>query len=253
MFSYFPKRRVFEGNTRGKNAFKISALQLQTVRKKTVKKAKKSVVKTGSLCLLSTSACRIRLIFQSYRLLVRHNICRLILRFCFFTRYSIYSQDTKCAVPICSSIKQKIKLQQVQQRVQQQQLLRRRMAAMNSRITGGSGSGLPSTSGALSPGSSGPNSALSSSSSSLHLGQQHSPHTPGMGGKPGSNTGTPPPSVLQALKQVCSLFYYTVLKMFWHRKFYAALIVRRFKKKLLVNKPLMAIRIWVTRLCRLRS
>lgn len=88
----------------------------------------------------------------------------------------------------------------MQQRVQQQQLIRRRMAAMNSRITNSSGSGVSSSSGALSPGSSVQNSSSSSSSSSHHVPQQHSPHAPGMGVKPGALT--PPPSVLQALKQV---------------------------------------------------
>lgn len=152
-------------------------------------------------------------------------------------------------MPICSSIKQKIKLQQVQQRVQQQQLLRRRMAAMNSRITGSSGSGMPTTSGALSPGSSVPSSALStsSSSSSLHLPQQHSPHTPGMGGKPGSSTLTPPPKVLQALKQVCSSFPYS-LAIFLENisvsrsRLPIESFVCRFKKKRLVSKLLMVIR-----------
>lgn len=58
---------------------------------------------------------------------------------------------------------------------------------------------MPSTTNALSPagsgigGNSGPNSQTSMS-------QQHSPHAPGMGVKPG--TSTPPERVLQVLKQV---------------------------------------------------
>ncbi|XP_045763307.1 histone lysine acetyltransferase CREBBP isoform X11 [Maniola jurtina] len=58
-------------------------------------------------------------------------ICKQLIALCCY--HAKHCQETKCSVPFCSSIKQKLKQQQVQQRVQQQQLLRRRMAAMNTR------------------------------------------------------------------------------------------------------------------------
>ncbi|KAK7591108.1 hypothetical protein V9T40_002721 [Parthenolecanium corni] len=92
-------------------------------------------------------------------------ICKTI---CF--HHAKYCQDTNCGIPKWSTAKEKLKLvkQLLQQRLQHQQPLRRRMAATNSRITRGSGSNLPSTSDALLSASSSPGSALSSSSSSLH-------------------------------------------------------------------------------------
>lgn len=58
-------------------------------------------------------------------------ICKQLIALCCY--HAKHCQETKCSVPFCSSIKQKLKQQQVQQRVQQAKLLRRRMAAMNTR------------------------------------------------------------------------------------------------------------------------
>lgn len=58
-------------------------------------------------------------------------ICKQLIALCCY--HAKHCQETKCSVPFCSSIKQKLKQQQLQQRVQQAKLLRRRMAAMNTR------------------------------------------------------------------------------------------------------------------------
>lgn len=131
---------------------------------------------------------------------------------------NVLFQDTKCPVPFCPNIKHKMKQQQLQQRVQQAQLLRRRMAVMNSRPTAQTSSSVTSTpvpsapsnpvtamaSGAVSPVTVAPGQAM-------QQGQPNVPptsvvpslmqsHQPGMGMKPG--TQTPPANVLQVVKQV---------------------------------------------------
>lgn len=117
-------------------------------------------------------------------------------------------------------------------RLQQAQLLRRRMAVMNTRTApptsvpalpsnmpgpggngGGPGPGMPqmhpNNAGNPMPGGSGgmsPASAVSSPISSM--GNMGSPHQPGIPQKPG--TQTPPANVLQVVKQV-SLIYFQLL------------------------------------------
>lgn len=44
-------------------------------------------------------------------------------------------QNSKCDVPFCATIKRKMEQHKLQQRLQQAQLMRRRMAAMNSSMT----------------------------------------------------------------------------------------------------------------------
>lgn len=127
-------------------------------------------------------------------------------------------QDTKCPVPFCPNIKHKMKQQQLQQRVQQAQLLRRRMAVMNSRPTAQTSSSVSSNSVSSTPSSAVSNmsgGAVSPVSVSSGPGMQQNqsnapppgvvpsmmqPHQPGMGMKPG--TQTPPANVLQVVKQV---------------------------------------------------
>jgi E1A/CREB-binding protein len=42
-------------------------------------------------------------------------------------------QEAKCPVPFCLNIKQKLRQQQLQQRLQEAAMMRRRMAQMNAR------------------------------------------------------------------------------------------------------------------------
>lgn len=117
--------------------------------------------------------------------------------------------------PFCSNIKHKLKQQQLQQRLQQAQLLRRRMAVMSRGVAPSSVSALPGTNnmmsvgggsggtqsvvpggGAISPA----NSIGSGGLANAGMGGIQSPHQPGIGLKPG--TQTPPANVLQVVKQV---------------------------------------------------
>lgn len=116
-------------------------------------------------------------------------------------------QETKCPVPFCLNIKHKLKQQQLQQRLQQAQLLRRRMAAMNTRTSVPVGA-LPGSScapgmigagpTAVSPvGVLGPGAA--NAGGGMVVGLQP-PTQPGIGLKPGAQT--PNANVLQVVKQV---------------------------------------------------
>lgn len=88
-------------------------------------------------------------------------------------------------MPFCQNIKYKMKQQQLQARLQQAQLLRRRMAVMNTR-----GSAAVMGSAAVSPGA----------PQTVVMPAPGPPHQPGIGLKPG--TQTPPANVLQVVKQV---------------------------------------------------
>lgn len=55
-------------------------------------------------------------------------ICKQLIALCCY--HAKHCQETKCPVPFCSNIKYKLKQQQLQQRLQQAQLLRRRVAVM---------------------------------------------------------------------------------------------------------------------------
>lgn len=148
-------------------------------------------------------------------------ICKQLIALCCY--HAKHCQETKCLVPFCSNIKHKLKQQQLQQRLQQAQLLRysdvnndkvrrlrimhilnqrkyfvhhrRRMAVMNTRPTGPVGaiqSGQQSSNVTMTTGV-----AMKPGVSPTNL---PSPHQPGIGLKPG--TQTPPAHVLQVVKQV---------------------------------------------------
>lgn len=107
------------------------------------------------------------------------SICKQLIALCCY--HAKHCQETKCLVPFCSNIKYKLKQQQLQQRLQQAQLMRRRMAVMN---TGGV-PGMGATGASPPPP---PPPALAS---------------PPLGsGKPVPGTQMPPANVLQAVKQV---------------------------------------------------
>ncbi|MEQ2189224.1 hypothetical protein GOODEAATRI_023017 [Goodea atripinnis] len=77
-------------------------------------------------------------------------ICKQLIALCCY--HAKHCQETKCPVPFCLNIKHKLRQQQLQHRLQQAQMLRRRMASMQ-RVgqppPGGppGGNGLPSPSG----------------------------------------------------------------------------------------------------------
>jgi E1A/CREB-binding protein len=102
------------------------------------------------------------------------------------------------------NIKHKLKQQQLQQRLQQAQLLRRRMAVMNTRSTVPSGA-LPGNSsaggpgGVLAGGTAGQAGVMSGQPGAGNMVSLQTPHQPA-GSKPG--TQTPPANVLQVVKQV---------------------------------------------------
>jgi hypothetical protein len=102
------------------------------------------------------------------------------------------------------NIKHKLKQQQLQQRLQQAQLLRRRMAVMNTRSTVPSGA-LPGNStaggpgGVLAGGTVGQTGVMSGQPGAGNMVSLQTPHQP-VGSKPG--TQTPPANVLQVVKQV---------------------------------------------------
>ncbi|KAJ8934660.1 hypothetical protein NQ318_017026 [Aromia moschata] len=132
-------------------------------------------------------------------------ICKQLIALCCY--HAKHCQETKCPVPFCSNIKHKLKQQQLQQRLQQAQLLRRRMAVMSrtaptanalpgaNNVPMGGGGVQPVVPGAVSPA----NPMATGGLSSPAMGIQ-SPHQPGIGLKPG--TQTPPANVLQVVKQV---------------------------------------------------
>lgn len=152
-------------------------------------------------------------------------ICKQLIALCCY--HAKHCQEAKCPVPFCPNIKHKLKQQQLQQRLQQAQLLRRRMAVMNTRTVaptavpalpsnvpttggnqGGPGAGIPQMQpnnvGNPMPGGSGGMSPASAVSSPIsHMGNMGSPHQPGIGLKPG--TQTPPANVLQVVKQVSAI------------------------------------------------
>lgn len=105
------------------------------------------------------------------------SICKQLIALCCY--HAKHCQETKCPVPFCSNIKHKLKQQQLQQRLQQAQLLRRRMAVMNTRG--------PAPGGPCSPPPP-PPPALAS--------------PPLAGAKPTPTGITAPPHVLQVVKQI---------------------------------------------------
>nr|CAD7606217.1 unnamed protein product [Timema genevievae] len=121
-------------------------------------------------------------------------ICKQLIALCCY--HAKHCQETKCPVPFCLNIKHKLKQQQLQQRLQQAQLLRRRMAVMNTRaavpsVTQGGSALLAS--GATSPG------IMAAPTNPGMVMSLPSPHQGG-GLKPGTPQ-TPSPNVLQVVKQ----------------------------------------------------
>ena len=60
-------------------------------------------------------------------------ICKQLIALCCY--HAKHCQEAKCPVPFCLNIKQKLRQQQLQHRLQQAQMLRRRMATMTARTT----------------------------------------------------------------------------------------------------------------------
>ncbi|XP_028149092.1 CREB-binding protein isoform X2 [Diabrotica virgifera virgifera] len=129
-------------------------------------------------------------------------ICKQLIALCCY--HAKHCPENKCPVPFCSNIKHKLKQQQLQQRLQQAQLLRRRMAVMTrtapaaNPIPGGAnvtmgGAGVQS----VVPGAVSPANSMSTGLPNPQMGIP-SPHQPGIGLKP----QTPPANVLQVVKQV---------------------------------------------------
>ncbi|XP_069502925.1 CREB-binding protein isoform X2 [Ambystoma mexicanum] len=58
-------------------------------------------------------------------------VCKQLIALCCY--HAKHCQENKCPVPFCLNIKHKLRQQQIQHRLQQAQLLRRRMATMNTR------------------------------------------------------------------------------------------------------------------------
>ncbi|XP_071976259.1 CREB-binding protein isoform X1 [Engystomops pustulosus] len=58
-------------------------------------------------------------------------VCKQLIALCCY--HAKHCQENKCPVPFCLNIKQKLRQQQIQHRLQQAQLMRRRMATMNTR------------------------------------------------------------------------------------------------------------------------
>uniref|UniRef100_S4RJD3 histone acetyltransferase n=1 Tax=Petromyzon marinus TaxID=7757 RepID=S4RJD3_PETMA len=114
-------------------------------------------------------------------------ICKQLIALCCF--HAKHCQENKCPVPFCLNIKHKLRQQQLQHRLQQAQMLRRRMAAMTQvtqqqpppppRVTPPH-AGLPSPTG-----------TSGSSVPTTPTGPQAVPQTP-----PGPTVGQPPQSAL---------------------------------------------------------
>ncbi|XP_063706761.1 CREB-binding protein isoform X2 [Culicoides brevitarsis] len=127
-------------------------------------------------------------------------ICKQLIALCCY--HAKHCQEAKCLVPFCPNIKQKLKQQQLQQRLQQQQLLRRRVAMMNTRVSNASSS-MSNAIAALPPASNmnAPSLSPAQPIPSPSMGNLGSPHQQtNVSGKPGAQT--PPANVLQVVKQV---------------------------------------------------
>ncbi|XP_022235676.1 CREB-binding protein-like isoform X2 [Limulus polyphemus] len=118
-------------------------------------------------------------------------ICKQLIALCCY--HAKHCQEAKCPVPFCLNIKHKLRQQQLQQRVQQAQILRRRIASMATMQNRGMPSQLPQPSpgGPTTPSQTSPVSQPRSS-------PQHS--QPGIGVKP--TTSGPPVGALQAVQAV---------------------------------------------------
>lgn len=143
-------------------------------------------------------------------------ICKQLIALCCY--HAKHCTETKCMVPFCLNIRQKLRQQQLQQRLQHAHFLKRRMAAVSSMsIRSACGTG-PSTPGPMSSGM-GPSSPLESPGASdmMGMGGGHSHHNqPGAGMKPA--TQTPPANVLQVKRfaLAASFLFVLLLILLWH-------------------------------------
>merc|ERR1719319_946165 len=75
-------------------------------------------------------------------------ICKQIIALCCY--HAKLCQEAKCPVPFCLNIKQKLRQQQLQQRLKEAAMMRRRMAQMNARMNPGGMAAMQSQSPAIS-------------------------------------------------------------------------------------------------------
>uniref|UniRef100_A0A8C2I4F5 histone acetyltransferase n=1 Tax=Cyprinus carpio TaxID=7962 RepID=A0A8C2I4F5_CYPCA len=117
-------------------------------------------------------------------------ICKQLIALCCY--HAKHCQENKCPVPFCLNIKQKLRQQQLQHRLQQAQMLRRRMASMQrtgQQLPGGNG-GLPSPGNNSTTGPSTPTPSTQPPTPQTPTQQCQPPVTqPSIGGHP-SNTTT---------------------------------------------------------------
>ena len=59
-------------------------------------------------------------------------VCKQLIALCCY--HAKHCQENKCPVPFCLNIKHKLRQQQLRERLQQAQMMRRRMAAMQGRV-----------------------------------------------------------------------------------------------------------------------
>ncbi|XP_058872680.1 histone acetyltransferase p300-like isoform X2 [Acipenser ruthenus] len=113
-------------------------------------------------------------------------ICKQLIALCCY--HAKHCQENKCPTPFCLNIKHKLRQQQLQHRLQQAQMLRRRMSSMQ-RV----GAGAVTGTGAGQPPPPTPPPSYSSSSSSSSS-QQRLPPPNGGGGAPTLPISTQPPT-----------------------------------------------------------
>ncbi|MGH0176363.1 UNVERIFIED_CONTAM: hypothetical protein FKN15_072185 [Acipenser sinensis] len=113
-------------------------------------------------------------------------ICKQLIALCCY--HAKHCQENKCPVPFCLNIKHKLRQQQLQHRLQQAQMLRRRMASMQ-RV----GAGAVTGTGAGQPPPPPPPPPCSSSSSSSSSSQQGLPSPGGVAPTTPTSTQPPPP------------------------------------------------------------
>lgn len=109
-------------------------------------------------------------------------ICKQLIALCLY--HAKHCTENKCQVPFCVQIKQKLRQQQLQHRLQQAQMLRRRMAVMQ-RTT-------------ATPSAAQVTSQPSPSPVTVTIPQQQQPQQPGIGGKP---PPAPPQAAMQAAQE----------------------------------------------------
>ncbi|XP_068610300.1 histone acetyltransferase p300 [Brachionichthys hirsutus] len=103
-------------------------------------------------------------------------ICKQLIALCCY--HAKHCQEKKCPVPFCLNIKHKLRHQQLQHRLQQAQMLRRRMASMQ-RVGQATPGGTPGGSGLPSPGAPGPETPTPVGA------QPPTPQAPAQGNMPG--------------------------------------------------------------------